>query len=149
MLLEELMTELQPLIITACVTIVTTVATWLGAQVKTIIKDKVDTQTKKDIIETTCRYVNQVYKDLNGPAKLQKAKEEALMLLNEKGIKITDLELTVLIEATVNSFKAGYGDSILANTSTGAPEQKVSWLEDTTTATETVEPETVTTTDSE
>lgn len=103
--MNELMTELQPIIINAAVVILTTIGSYVGLKVKTFIKEKADTDTKKKVVETTCRYINQIYDDLDGAKKLEKAKENILEQLNEKGITISELELDVLIEATVNGFK--------------------------------------------
>lgn len=104
-MLNELMTELQPVIINAAVVVLTTIASYVGMKIKNIYKEKVDTETKKKVVETTCRYINQLYNDLDGSQKLEKAKENIVDQLNEKGISITDLELDVLIESTINSFK--------------------------------------------
>lgn len=104
-MLNELMTELQPVIINAAVVVLTTIVSYVGMKIKNIYKEKVDTETKKKVVETTCRYINQIYNDLDGSQKLEKAKENIVDQLNEKGISITELELDVLIESTVNSFK--------------------------------------------
>lgn len=104
-MLNELMTELQPVIINAAVVVFTTVASYVGMKIKNIYKEKVDTETKKKVVETTCRYINQLYNNLDGSQKLEKAKENIVDQLNEKGISITELELDVLIESTINSFK--------------------------------------------
>ena len=104
---NELMLQLQPLIISACITILTAVATYIGTQIKNIVIEKVNTEQKKKIVETTCKAINQIYKDLNGHDKFEKAKENILEQLNDKGIKITELELQMLIESTVNGFKDG------------------------------------------
>ena len=106
-MIENLMTQLQPLIINAAITILTAVATYVGVMIKNFVQDKVNSEEKKKIVETTCRYINQIYKDVDGPTKFEKAKENILQQLNEKCINITDLELEVLIESTVNSFKDG------------------------------------------
>lgn len=111
--MEELMLELQPLIINAVITVVGTVATYIGIKLKAIVEEKVNTEEKKKIVETTCRYINQIYKDLDGVSKFEKAKEVILEQLNQKGLTITELELTVLIESTVNSFKDGFSSSTL------------------------------------
>ena len=103
--MEELMNQIQPLIINSAVVVLTSIVSYVGIKVKKFFEEKADTETKKRIVKTTCQYVNQVYKDLDGDAKLEKAKENILEQLNEQGLQITDLELRVLIEATVNSFK--------------------------------------------
>ena len=56
--------------------------------------------------------VNQIYYDLDGPAKLQKAIESASEMLAAKGITVTDLELRMLLEAAVNAAKGGTGNAV-------------------------------------
>ena len=103
--MNELMNQLQPIIMNAAVVILTAIGSYVGLKVKTFVKEKSDTDTKKKVVETTCKYVEQIYKDLDGESKLEKAKDNILAQLNEKGISISELELDVLIEATVNGFK--------------------------------------------
>lgn len=122
-MLEELMTQLQPLIINAAVVIITGVGAAVGKWVHNWVKQKADTEEKQKVVETTVKYVQQVFKDLDGEAKLEKAQETIVEQLNEKGIKITDLELRVMIEAAVNSFKDTVVDGKQDNT-TPAIEEK-------------------------
>lgn len=103
--MNELMNQLQPIIMNAAVVILTAIGSYVGLKVKTFVKEKADTDTKKKVVETTCKYVEQIYKDLDGATKLEKAKDNILAQLNEKGISISELELDVLIEATVNGIK--------------------------------------------
>ena len=118
-MLEQLMLELQPLVINAVITIVGTVATYIGIRIKALVEEKVNTEKKEKIVELTIRYINQIYKDLEGPAKFEKAKEVILEQLHEKGLEITELELAVMIESTVNAFKDGYnGTTTLLETKT-------------------------------
>lgn len=77
------------------------VMTTIGAFVLSKIKDEINTETKKDVVRTTVKYIEQVYKDIHGDEKLQIAKDNALELLNEKGIHITELELTAMIESVL------------------------------------------------
>lgn len=114
--MNELMTQLQPIIINAAVVIITTVGGFLGKICYNWVKEKIDTEEKKKVVESTVKYVNQIYKDLDGESKLQQAQDTILEQLNEKGIKITDLELRVLIEAAVNSFKDTATDGKVDNT---------------------------------
>lgn len=62
----------------------------------------VNTDTKKKLVNDTVYYVEQVFNDLHGKEKLDKAKTTLAKLLAEKGIGFTEEELTVLIESTVN-----------------------------------------------
>lgn len=91
-------------------TVLTAVASFIGLKVKSIYEKYINDKTKKSVVESTVKYVEQLYKDLKGEEKLSKAKENILALLNEKGISITELEMDVLIEATCNSFKKALKD---------------------------------------
>lgn len=85
--------------------IITGVASALGVLLKKVydrtigahIKDKI----KREVAAQVVKYVEQVYKDLHGPEKLEKALEAAADMLNEKGIIISDLELRVLLESAL------------------------------------------------
>ena len=121
--MEQFMAELQPLIINAAIVVLTGIGTWVGKIIGEWFKEKINTKTKTDIVKTTCEYVQQVYKDLDGESKLQKAQEAIVEQLNEKGITITELEMRVLIESTVHSFKTGFTEGY--NTTTEAIEEPV------------------------
>ena len=52
------------------------VAIWfgiLGNKMKAAYLEKVNSETKKNVVQTTVEYVEQVYKDIHGEAKLNKA----------------------------------------------------------------------------
>lgn len=95
---------LQNYLFEILVTILTGVASFVGLTIKKAYTKYVDTKTKKEIVNATVAYVEQVYKTLKGEEKLIKAKEKALEWLNDKGIKISNTELEILIESAVNSF---------------------------------------------
>jgi len=81
---------------------------FLGAQAKNLWKRYVNTEVKQNIVRTTVRYVEQIYKDLDGPAKLKKAIQRASELLEGYGILISEEELTTMIEAAVNEFNNAF-----------------------------------------
>lgn len=76
------------------------IGTWIGKIYKRYINDK----TKKDVVRTCVRAVEQIYKDLHGAEKYEKAVDSVTEILNTKGIPITDLEIKMLIEATCSEF---------------------------------------------
>ena len=96
---------IQTYLLKILATVITAVASFIGIRIKNAYTKYVDTQTKKEIVKDTVKYVEQVYKDIHGAEKLNKAKEKALEWLNEKGIKISETELEILIESTVNGLK--------------------------------------------
>ena len=61
-----------------------------------------NTETKKNIVSHTVKFIEQVYNDIHGKDKLEKCKEKAFELLRDKGIEINENELMVLIESAVN-----------------------------------------------
>ena len=96
---------LQNYLLEILAAIIAAVASFIGIRIKNAYTKYVDTQTKKEIVKDTVNYVEQIYKDIHGAEKLEKAKEKALEWLNEKGIKISDTELEILIESAVNGLK--------------------------------------------
>lgn len=96
---------LQPYLMEIIVTILTAIATYIGAKIKKIYEEKANDETKRKVVSTVVKAVEQLYKDLKGDEKLEKAKEAVLEMLNEKGITITELEMNMLIEEVCNSFK--------------------------------------------
>ena len=85
-------------------TIILAIIGYIGTQVKKIYEEYINNKTKKHIVETVVKAVEQVYKDLDGPEKLEKAKENIILMLQEKGITITEVELDMLIESVVAEF---------------------------------------------
>ena len=79
-------------------------AVWLGLALKKLAQKYVNTQTKKDVARTVVQAVEQIYKDLHGEDKLNKALEAASEILTAQGIHVTGLELRTLIEDAVGEF---------------------------------------------
>ena len=96
---------LQDNLIQILATVITAVASFIGVSIKKAYTKYVDTKTKKEIVKETVNYVEQVFKDIHGTEKLDKAKEKALEWLNSKGLKTSDTELEILIESAVNGLK--------------------------------------------
>lgn len=84
-------------------TILTATISFVGLKIKSSYDKCSNDRIKKQVVEDTVKYVEQIYKNLSSKKKFEKAKENVLELLNDKGISITDLELQVLIEAACNN----------------------------------------------
>ena len=82
------------------------VAGFLGACAKRIWERISADQTKKEVAETVVRAVEQMYKDLRGEEKKEKAVEGIRQMLDAKGITIADIEIEMLLEAAVAEFNA-------------------------------------------
>ena len=84
---------------------------WLGTQLKKVYTEKINTKTKKDVAKTCIKAVEQIYKDIHGEEKLNKALEAMTEMLKEKGIEVSDLEAHMLLEAAVFGFNKGLTDN--------------------------------------
>ena len=88
--------------------IITGIFAYLGVQAKAIVEKYLNDKTKKDVAKTVVGAVEQVYKDLHGDEKLNKALASASEMLAEKGIIVTELEMRMLIEAAVSEFNKAF-----------------------------------------
>ena len=95
---------LLPILVTA----LTTIMSYVGLRLKAAYEKHIDTKEKEAVVKNTVQYVEQVFGALKGAEKLEKAKITALDWLNEKGIEISDAELTILIESSVKALKGGF-----------------------------------------
>lgn len=88
--------------------ILTAIAGYIGIVVKNLYQKYINDKTKQDVAKTVVQAVEQMYKDLHGDEKLQKALEAASDMLMTKGISISDIELRMLIEAAVAEFNDAF-----------------------------------------
>lgn len=84
--------------------VVTALAGYIALAVKSLATKYVNDKTKKQVAKTVVQAVEQIYKDLNGEEKLNKAISHMAEMLTEKGISTSDVELRVLIEDAVGEF---------------------------------------------
>lgn len=84
--------------------VLTTIAGYIGIVVKNLYQKYINDKTKKDVVKTVVQSIEQIYKDLHGDDKLNKALESASEMLAIKGIEISEFELRILIESAVGEF---------------------------------------------
>lgn len=84
--------------------VLTAIAAFIGKQIKNVYQNRVDDKTKREIVETCVMAVEQLYQQLSGSEKLERAKESIVEILETKGISISTLELDMLIESVVAEF---------------------------------------------
>ncbi|WP_018086494.1 phage holin [Desulfurispora thermophila] len=65
---------------------------------------------KQELATLAVRFVEQVYKDLHGPDKYQKAAEWLAARAQEHGLKLTADEIKGLIEAALRQLKDAFGN---------------------------------------
>lgn len=88
--------------------ILTAIAGYLGIVIKNLYTKYINDKTKQDVAKTVVKAVEQMYKDLHGDEKLQKALEAASDMLLTKGITISDIELRMLVESAVAEFNDAF-----------------------------------------
>ena len=96
-------------VLPAVVAVITALAGFVGAQIKTLYQRYVNDRIKRDVAQTCVKAAEQLYHDLGGPEKLKRAQEGVRQMLEEKGIPISELEMNLLIESAVAEFNYGLG----------------------------------------
>ena len=86
-------------------TIVVAIMGFIGICIKNVIKKISDDKTKQHVCKTVVQAVEQMYSDLTGTEKYEKAVENITDMLTEKGISATELEVQMLIESCVKEMK--------------------------------------------
>ncbi len=100
--MKDIIMQIAPIVLTA-------IGTFLVGILKKKYSEYINTDTKKEIAMLTVRYVEQVFTTLHGGEKLDKAKSAFVKMLNEKGIKVSEDEINMLLEAAVNQMNERKG----------------------------------------
>ena len=98
-------------------TIVVAIMGFIGICIKNVIKKISDDKTKQHVCKTVVKAVEQMYSDLTGTEKYEKAVENITDMLTEKGISATELEVQMLIESCVKEMKENLPDWTKTNSS--------------------------------
>lgn len=81
---------------------------FVGICLKNVIKKFSDERTKEQVCKTVVKAVEQMYSDLTGTEKYEKAVENITDMLTEKGISATELEVQMLIESCIKEMKVSF-----------------------------------------
>lgn len=92
-------------------TIVTAIVGYIAVVAKNLAQKYINDKTKKDVAKIVVSGIEQCYKALEGPQKLEKALEAASSMLAEKGIKVTEVELRMLLESALGEFNKVFENS--------------------------------------
>lgn len=103
----SILNECLDVILPAVASVIAILFGVLGAKIKRIYIEKTQNEAAKVVVDNVVRWVQQVYYELEGPEKLQKALTQASTILNEKGITISESELDMMIESAVYGLKQG------------------------------------------
>ena len=92
-------------------TIVTAIVGYIAVVAKSLAQKYINDKTKKEVAKIVVSGIEQCYKALEGPQKLEKALEAASSMLAEKGIKVTEVELRMLLESALSEFNKVFENS--------------------------------------
>jgi hypothetical protein len=87
------------------------IAGWVGTKLGRAIDEQKNAKQIRDIVEHTVRYVEQVAKAMGSEEKLELAKSRVIEYANSKGLRISQIEIEILIEAFVNELNEKYETS--------------------------------------
>ncbi len=104
----ELLNALLPHLLSIAVTVVMAIAGWVGTKLGKYIDEQKNSKQIREIVAHTVRYVEQVAKDLGSEQKLELAKARVVDYANTKGLRISEIEVEILIEAFVNELNESY-----------------------------------------
>lgn len=93
-------------------TVLTAIFGYVGIVAKNLYTKYINDKTKQSVVKTVVQGVEQMYKDLRGDEKLDKALEAASEMLEEKGIAISGFELRMLIEAALAEFNGAFSKEV-------------------------------------
>lgn len=105
---SEIVNQLIQILLPVLATFLTGLFTYIGTRLKNAYEQKVNTETAKVVVENAVRFVEQVYKDLHGKEKLEKAVEQVSQVLASKGINLSEAEINMLIESAVYGLNEGW-----------------------------------------
>lgn len=103
----EFLNQIMPSLLSLVGTVVAVLLGYAGVEIKKLYNKYVDTQVEKDVVNTTVKYVEQVFTDIHGKEKLDEALSQASKVLQEKGIQVSTEQLTTLIESAVYGLNKG------------------------------------------
>ena len=108
---NDILNQILQIVLPILATFLTGLFTYIGTRLKKVYEEKVNTETAKAVVEDAVRFVEQVYKDLHGKEKLEKATAQVEEILQSKGITISGAEINMLIESAVYGLNEGWFNS--------------------------------------
>lgn len=83
-------------------TLLTAIVGFIGTQIKKFYKKRRETKRKRKVVGICIKAVEKLYKDFDDAEKLKKVKENTFDMLAHEDIKITEIEIELLIESVAD-----------------------------------------------
>lgn len=91
-------------------TVIIAIFGYLGIVAKRLINTYLDNEQKRHFAKVAVQAVEQIYKNLHGEEKLNKAIDYITVLLGDAGIEVSNLEMRLLVEAAVKEMNMQMGE---------------------------------------
>lgn len=107
------MEAIQVELINLLMLVLTTLAGYVAKQATSYLKKRgalAELENNKVLVNIVVNAVEQMYTQLDGANKFEMVKQDVVNLLQEKKIKISDVELNHLIESSVKEMKKGINE---------------------------------------
>lgn len=108
------MEQVQTAILSALGTILVALIGVITQKVVAFLNEKGITEKlnkKRYLVDIAVNAVEQIYQNEDGAVKLANARKEAIKLLNDNGLNITEAELQNLIEASVKAMNDAFNST--------------------------------------
>lgn len=104
--MQAVLSALGTILVALIGVITTKVAGWLNEKGVTE-----QLQKKQYLVDIAVNAVEQIYQEEDGATKLAKAREQALKLMTDNGLDITEDELFTFVEASVKAMNDAYNST--------------------------------------
>lgn len=91
-------------------TVIIAIFGYLGIVAKRLINTYLDNEQKRHFAKVAVQAVEQIYQNLHGEEKLEKAIDYITVLLGDAGIEVSNLEMRMLVESAVKEMNMQIGD---------------------------------------
>lgn len=108
------MDSIQDALFNGITAVVVALVGWLTTKVVNYLKELGNTEklaNKQYLVDIAVNAAEQIWQNEDGAIKLANARKEAIKLLNENKINITDAELQNLIEASVKAMNDAFNST--------------------------------------
>ncbi len=98
----EIFAAIKEPLLTLLAAALTALFSYVGLRLKDVCSRYLDSEVKRSLARDCVQFVEQVFTDIHGEEKFDRAAELAAEWLTQKGIAVGSDELTVLLESAVN-----------------------------------------------
>lgn len=106
--MEIIKNDMSSLLVSLIGLALTGVLTWLGVQLKEVFAKSSKEKLYLSLAATCAQAIEQIYKDLHGEEKLNKALEAFSEMLEVRGLSLSPLEMRMYLENAVGAFNSAF-----------------------------------------